>query len=71
MPPTSVNLELFYTTGVAFLKETQSSFRNSKLRDATIQTDHKFGRHEDSGLIYIFQSAEVDADLCVELAQVL
>ena len=56
--------------GVEFRKHLQFGFRNSELRNATIQTNHKLGAHPDDGLINVFQSGEVDGNLSLELDRV-
>src|SRR5215472_5570778 len=52
-----------------FLKQTQFSFLNSKLRSATIQTNHNFRAYIDMRFIKVFP--RLDGDLATELVQVL
>jgi len=56
--------------GVAFLKQTEFSFLNSKLRSATIQTSYNFSAYIDMRFIKVFPR-QVDGDLATELVQVL
>ena len=55
--------------GVTFLKQPQFRFRNSKLPEAAIQTNHILGKHPTNGLISLFRPGEMDGNL--SLVQVL
>jgi hypothetical protein len=55
-------------SGVAFRKLAQFSFRHSKFRGATIQTDNKLWKYPHDGLINVVGTAKMDAHLSGELA---
>jgi len=65
-----LNARLTRRSGVAFRKLAQFSFRHSKFRGATIQTDNKLWKDPHDGLINVVQTANMDAHLSGELALV-
>jgi len=64
-------LASFGASGVAFLKQTQLSFLNSKLRSATIETNYNFSAYMDMRFIKSFASREVNGYITTELMQVV
>jgi len=64
-------LESFCASGVAFLKQTQLSFLNNKLRSATIQANDNVSADMDMRFIKSFPTREVNSDLSTELVQVV
>jgi len=66
-----INSRLSCRSGVVFCKYAQFSFRHSKFRGATIQTDHKLCKYPHDRLVNVFQSGEMDAHLRAELPLVV
>ena len=62
-----LNSRLTCSSGNAFRKLAQFSFRHSELGGATIQTDHKFWKYPRDGLVNVLQSGEMNAYLPNEL----
>jgi hypothetical protein len=65
-----LNSRLTCRSGVASHKLAQFSFRHSEFRVDAIQTDNKLREYPHDGLVNVFQSGEMDADLPAELALV-
>ena len=70
-PSIPIHLESFCAGGAAFLKQTQLSFLNNKLRSATIQANYNVSAYMDVRFIKSFPSREVKGNLTTKLAQVV
>jgi len=57
-------------SGVTFCKFAQFSFRHSKFRGATIQTDNNLWKYPHDRFVNVFQAGKMDAYLSSELALV-
>jgi len=64
-------LESFCASGAAFLKQTQLSPLNNKLRSATIHANYNVSAYMDMRFSKSFPSREVKGNLTTELAQVV
>jgi hypothetical protein len=51
-------------------KHAQFGFRDNKLSNATVETDHSFGKNQDDRSINIRQSDKVDGKLPSEPAEI-
>jgi hypothetical protein len=63
-----LNSRLTSRSSVAFHKLAQFSFRHSKLRGATIQTDDNLWKYPYNGLVKVLQVGKMDAYLPCKLA---
>ena len=63
-----LNSRLTPRSSVAFHKLAQFSFRDSKFRSTTIQTDNKLWKYPHDRIVKILQSGKMDAYLPCKLA---